>query len=207
MFRQPLFFGLMLILACQSEPNRQVVEEKPQEMAEQKAIPTPTPTASPVQAEQETEEETSAPNEAIATKEQPAEEIVTEAKPPPKPVAKPRLPQIKFDDPVFRFDTLVSGDKTNHKFAFTNTGKAPLDIKNVHVSCGCTLPSYPFIPIQPGEEGFIGVSYNSVGKEGFQQATIRVITNDPDQKEVVLTLQGVVIKESEVEPSDTTESK
>ncbi len=115
------------------------------------------------------------------------------AKPRPKP-KKIAHSQIVFEETTYDFEELTSGEKTDHKFTFVNEGKAPLEIKNVHVSCGCTVPSYPFIAIEPGEEGYIGVSYNSVGKEGFQRATVRVITNDPKRKEVVLNIEGTVNK-------------
>ena len=71
----------------------------------------------------------------------------------------------------------MQGDKIEHKFSFKNTGKADLVIKNVTASCGCTQPSYPFVPIAPGEEGFIGVVFDSKGKLGKQKPTITVVTN------------------------------
>lgn len=102
-------------------------------------------------------------------------------------------PRIKFDKPRFRFGDIFHADKVQHDFEFANIGDAPLEIKDVKVSCGCTTPSYPFLPIAPGETGIIGVTYNSVGKQGFQKATIRVLTNDPTQSEVRLYLSGNVL--------------
>ena len=50
-------------------------------------------------------------------------------------------------------------------------------IKSVDVSCGCTFPSYPFLPIKPGEEGQIDVNFDSKGKIGRQKPTVTVVTN------------------------------
>lgn len=137
----------------------------------------------------------------------PTPAIESKPKPKPKPpIKKVSFAKIDFEDKTYDFGELTSGDKTDHKFTFVNAGKAPLEIKNVHVSCGCTIPSYPFIPIDPGEEGYIGVAYNSVGKEGFQRATVRVITNDPNQKEVVLNIEGTVNKKDKPAKKDTSES-
>lgn len=115
---------------------------------------------------------------------------------PPKQVReRAGHPKITFEEISADFGELVAGEKTSHTFSFTNTGKAALEIKNVHVSCGCTFPSYPFLAIAPGESGTIGLTYNSVGKKGYQTATARVISSDPENREVVLTLTGTVLEE------------
>ncbi len=99
---------------------------------------------------------------------------------------------IVFEELRYDFGEILHGDRVQHDFVFTNQGEKDLEIKNVRVSCGCTKPSYPFLAIPPGGEGKIGVTYNSVGKKGYQRPTIRVFTNDPDQPEVVLRLTGRV---------------
>jgi len=95
----------------------------------------------------------------------------------PKKKKKKRRSKIKFEETTHKFGTIKTGDKVSHKFKFTNTGNAPLVIKNVDVSCGCTFPSYPFLPIKPGEEGEIDVTFNSEHKIGRQKPTVTVITN------------------------------
>ncbi len=116
-------------------------------------------------------------------------------------VDKPEAPNAKrtgkrssivFEELRYDFGEILHGDRVQHDFVFTNQGEKDLEIKNVRVSCGCTKPSYPFLAIPPGGEGKIGVTYNSVGKKGYQRPTIRVFTNDPDQTEVVLRLTGRV---------------
>ncbi len=99
---------------------------------------------------------------------------------------------IVFEELRYDFGEILHGDRVQHDFVFTNQGEKDLEIKNVRVSCGCTKPSYPFLAIPPGGEGKIGVTYNSVGKKGYQRPTIRVFTNDPDQPEVLLRLTGRV---------------
>ncbi len=92
--------------------------------------------------------------------------------------SKPKKrPQISFKHKSHSFGTITVGDKVIHKFTFTNTGNADLVVKKVDVSCGCTHPSYPFLPIAPGEEGFIGVTFDSKGKLGGQKPTVTVFTN------------------------------
>lgn len=101
-------------------------------------------------------------------------------------------PAIEFEEMTMVFDTITQGDIIEHNFIFTNTGNAPLEIKSAAATCGCTRPSYPFIPIEPNEQGRISVTYNSVGKEGFQNPEVTIKTNI-SSKEIVLMMEGFVL--------------
>ena len=94
-----------------------------------------------------------------------------------KPIRKSIGPKINFKQAVFNFGEITEGDIIKHQFTFTNTGDKELEILSAYASCGCTDPSYPFLGIAPGEEGVIGVTYNSVSKEGPQQAEVIIKTN------------------------------
>ena len=78
-------------------------------------------------------------------------------------------------------------------FEFTNTGDAPLIITNVQSSCGCTVPSKPTEPIQPGKTGKIEVKYNM--NPGPIRKTITVESNavNAEDGRVVLKIKGEVI--------------
>ncbi len=99
--------------------------------------------------------------------------------------------KIKFDELVHKFGSIKTGDKVNHQFKFKNTGNAPLVIKSVDVSCGCTFPSYPFLPIEPGKEGAIDVTFDSTNKVGRQKPTVTVVTNGRPRT-IKLNLEGFV---------------
>jgi len=106
----------------------------------------------------------------------------------------------------FDFGEITEGDVIEHTFKFTNTGKVPLEIGSVTPSCGCTQPSYPFLSIDPGVSNEIGVTYNSVSKEGDQVATVTVVANT-NPKTTILRLKGTVIpktkEDKKVAESDT----
>ncbi|RYJ40455.1 DUF1573 domain-containing protein [Flavobacterium beibuense] len=89
-------------------------------------------------------------------------------------------------------------------FEFTNTGDEPLIIKDVKSTCGCTVPTKPKDPIQPGETGKIEVKYNM--NPGPIRKTITVYsnaTNYPDGV-VALKIKGEVVKQ---EPANILEKK
>ncbi len=105
-------------------------------------------------------------------------------------------PRIRFDSDSYDFGRIIQGKEIDHQFEFTNTGSAPLVINNVEVTCGCTTPFYPFIPIEPGERGKISVHFSSKGRLGNQNPTITVYTNtDPGTFE--LHLKGIIDTERE----------
>ena len=68
-----------------------------------------------------------------------------------------------------------NSDSGIRTFEFTNTGDAPLIIKDVKSSCGCTVPTKPTDPILPGKTGKIDVKYNM--NPGPIRKTITVESN------------------------------
>ena len=106
-----------------------------------------------------------------------------------KPKIKP--PYIKFETPTYRFDTINSGDIVNYEFKFSNSGDRPLEITKVNASCGCTTPSWPFLPFSKGESGSIKARFDSKGKSGKQETTITVNSN-AENGEVKLKMLGFV---------------
>lgn len=107
---------------------------------------------------------------------------------------KELAPQIDFENTTFNFDKLQQGEKVDHEYEFTNTGKSDLVIRKVRASCGCTAIITDQKIIKPGEKGTIKVSFNSAGKLGAQNKTVTVITNDPEHPREILWIRGEVIK-------------
>lgn len=110
----------------------------------------------------------------------------TKAKP-----ASSKRPKLVFQGKKHDYGMIEQGDKVNHVFKFTNTGEADLIIKNAEASCGCTVPTYPFIPIAPGKTGSIAVTFSSVGKMGTQRPSITVTSNAYPRTQT-LYLEGFV---------------
>lgn len=103
-----------------------------------------------------------------------------------------KLPIFTFVQDVFDFGQIKQGEKVSYSFKFKNSGSAPLIISSASASCGCTVPSYPEEPIQPGEESKIDVVFDSNGKMGMQTKTITLVSNTiPNTK--VLYLRGEII--------------
>lgn len=111
------------------------------------------------------------------------------------------LPRLEFAAPVYDFGSVAQGKTVVHGFSFVNEGEAELVIERVVPACGCTIASLTHDRYQPGEKGRIDVSFDSAGFWGNKVKSVRVYSNDPRRPSYVLTVQGVVVREVEVNPS------
>lgn len=88
-----------------------------------------------------------------------------------------KFPVMQVDSQSVDLGTITEGDTIVHIYKFRNTGNMPLIISNVHASCGCTTPSYSTAPVQPGEQGFVKVKFDSKGKDGKLSKTVTAFAN------------------------------
>ena len=103
--------------------------------------------------------------------------------------------EFKAIDNTIDYGTVNKNDDNGVRtFEFTNTGDEPLNITDVKSSCGCTIPSKPTEPIQPGKTGKIEVKYNM--HTGKINKTITVKSNAINVQEgtVLLKIIGEVIE-------------
>lgn len=109
-------------------------------------------------------------------------------------------PEIAVDRPVYDFGSISQGKKVEHAFVIRNKGDAPLNIKSVRPSCGCTAVSTSSSLIAPGKSGEIKASFDSTTYSGSVQKTVSVDTNDPKVPTYVLSLKGTILEEIRIEP-------
>jgi len=101
-------------------------------------------------------------------------------------------PAIKFEKDLFDFGDIDKGKKVTTSFKFTNTGDAPLEIRNVATSCGCTSADLDKKNYNPGESGEIPVTFDSERFSGPITKRVTITTNDPDSPKTVVTIKGTV---------------
>lgn len=104
-------------------------------------------------------------------------------------------PAIEFAETTHEFGNISEdGGPVTCKFAFRNTGNAPLVIVTASASCGCTKPKFPPKPIEPGKSGEVSVTYNPRGNRGEFDKTVTVRTNIKGRAgKTVLHITGAVI--------------
>ncbi len=105
------------------------------------------------------------------------------------------LPRIEFVNELHDFGRIIQGTIVSYSFKFKNSGRSDLLITTVSASCGCTVPKYPKIPLKPGEEGFIVVSFDTKGRKGFQHKKLAVISNTQPNNKIIEIKAMVYIPE------------
>lgn len=113
----------------------------------------------------------------------------------------PPAPKARVSDPVYQFGAVSQGTKVQHDFVIENQGQADLHIQRVVAACGCTAAAPEQDKVAPGSSTKIQVTFDSTGFSGDKIKSVRVYTNDIDNSTIMLSLQGSVEPEVEVEPS------
>lgn len=118
--------------------------------------------------------------------------------------ATTNAPHIASDDPVYDFGTVDQTDNVEHTYVIKNTGTVTLEISRVQPSCGCTVAEISNKNVPPGGESHITARFSPAGRVGPQHKAIIVHSNDPEQPQYTLTLQGTVGSAVSVQPSQIT---
>lgn len=106
-----------------------------------------------------------------------------------------KKPIMKFDRALVYLGKIKQGDKASFTYHFKNKGNLPLKIVSVNASCGCTTPKWSQNIIQPGEKGFIKVTFDSQGKEGKILKTVTAYCNTiPMDNSVGFKLEVIIPK-------------
>ena len=85
--------------------------------------------------------------------------------------------EMTFETNRWKFGQIKQRESVEQTFYFKNTGKTPLIISSAFGSCGCTVPTWPKEPIEPGEKGEIHVQFNSGTKKGKQSKQVTITAN------------------------------
>ncbi|TAL61765.1 MAG: DUF1573 domain-containing protein [Bacteroidetes bacterium] len=101
---------------------------------------------------------------------------------------------IKFKDTKYNFGFVKQGTIVKTEYFFENTGKTPLIISNIEVTCGCTIAEFPHHPIRQGESGMILITFNTKEKYDRQNRTVEVISNASNSP-TKLRFKGVVLED------------
>lgn len=101
--------------------------------------------------------------------------------------------EMKLVDPVYDFGIIreIDGSRTGTAH-IVNVGKKDAIIRDVRPSCGCTGADYPKDPIAPGDTAVVSFTYNPAGRPGNFNKTVKVYTEDPDER-LVIMLKGRVV--------------
>ena len=111
-------------------------------------------------------------------------------------------PKAVASDPLYDFGSALEGTMVKHTFTIKNVGQGYLDIQGVKTSCGCTTGDPSKMHVAPGDTTDIAVAFDTHFQKGHQVRTITVATNDPNNPQVAMTMQGIVKRQVEAVPGE-----
>jgi len=95
----------------------------------------------------------------------------------------------------------MGASKVDAVFKYENKGDAPVHIKSVRPSCGCTTAALAKNDVAPGEKGEITATFNIGDRTGVQVKTVTVETDDPKTPQNVLTFKATIAQLLELQPT------
>ncbi|HOK61507.1 MAG: DUF1573 domain-containing protein [Tenuifilum sp.] len=103
-----------------------------------------------------------------------------------------QLAELTYVEDFFDVGTIHSGEIVRHSFRFRNTGNAPLVVKDIIPSCGCTKVDVTSRILKPGEEASVEVVFDSKGWFGSQYKSVTLRTNGVIREKSVTLKANVV---------------
>jgi hypothetical protein len=129
-------------------------------------------------------------------------QVIGAASPASKPAAEPNgpPPKIVFEQTIHDFGAVAPGSLNPCKFKFKNEGNGILKISEVTKTCGCTVFTLEKNDYAPGESGAIDVGYNASKASGPVTRHLYVLSNDPVNPRIDLTIKASISQKISYEP-------
>ena len=78
---------------------------------------------------------------------------------------------------TYKFPESKEGAILQHTFKVYNKGTAPFQLINYDVECSCTSVDFEKVYLQPGDSSSINVTFNTEGRDFYQDRIIKITTN------------------------------
>lgn len=111
----------------------------------------------------------------------------------------PEKAVMKIDSMVFDAGLVLEGSVISHEFKIRNSGNQSLKILKVQPGCGCTGVKFDNT-IMPRQTGSIHVKFNTRNEIGEQVKSIKIYSNDSDNKLVTIKISADVLEAVTLEP-------
>ncbi len=99
---------------------------------------------------------------------------------------------LRVAESTYDFGTIWDTQDVKHTFTMVNTGKEPVEIRNVRTTCGCTTTDKWDKTVAPGATWALPVTFSAAGRQGKNHKSVIVETGAPDQPRVVFNVTGEI---------------
>ncbi len=114
----------------------------------------------------------------------------------PEDQAKKQGEEIWFGEHLHEYGAIEEDSDGSWSFVFKNLGEEAIVINRVRSTCGCTVPSWPKEPIEPGASGEITVIYNTATTGSFFKSIY--VYSSAANSPVKLQIKGKVIPAEQI---------
>lgn len=111
-------------------------------------------------------------------------------------------PRVKVENATHDFGVMQRGSTESHEFTISNTGEGPLRLTVGETSCKCTVGEVENGEIPPGESTPVKLEWVARVMAGPFRQTANLLTNDPLESQLVLTVEGEVVDATGLIPQD-----
>ncbi|MGE5352772.1 MAG: DUF1573 domain-containing protein [Acidobacteriota bacterium] len=111
-----------------------------------------------------------------------------------------QFPQIVITPLSCDMGNIKAGEKATKIYTIKNVGGDNLEIKEVRASCGCTAAKPGKTKLGPGETTELEVTFNSEGREGKQNKTVYIESNDPSNSTTKVSFTANVLADNKPRP-------
>ncbi len=118
----------------------------------------------------------------------------------PAPSAGSGVASFSVDSTTYDFGEMQRGSEQSHTFVVSNEGNAPLSVRVGGTSCKCTIGDVEQRPIAPGESVPVKLTWTAKSLPGPFRQTATLMTTDPRQPQVELSVEGTVTDVAGLEP-------
>jgi hypothetical protein len=109
-------------------------------------------------------------------------------------------PKVYFEQTTHDFGAVSPGSSSNCEFKFQNKGEGVLEINDITKTCGCTVPELAKKKYEPGESGTVKIVYNADKSAGIRTRHLYVLSNDPVNPRVELTIKALITEKISFTP-------
>jgi hypothetical protein len=105
-------------------------------------------------------------------------------------------PHLQLSETVCDLGAIARNEKITHTITLKNTGSAPLAIKCIYTSCGCTTAKAKRTHLRPGQSTDLTIVINTSPLVTEPTREVYIQTNDPTQPDAVFTASLQVVNDS-----------
>ncbi|MEX0987808.1 MAG: DUF1573 domain-containing protein [Bacteroidales bacterium] len=109
----------------------------------------------------------------------------------PEEKSKKEGNEIYFSQTTYDYGEIPEKSDGLYTIEFKNIGEKAVVINRVRTSCGCTVPSWPKDPIEPGGTGKIEVKYNTELVGSFMKSVY--VYSSASNSPVKIMIRGKVV--------------